>query len=118
MFLTVVYLHATPVRQGGALFCEQFCSKMEIVVNDEPIGDEQVERERSQAKRGLGDLAEDFFTSLGVTDERYKAAKVVLHLDPTCGCADRKKWLNEMGAKLGVDGVVMKMAAWLDTRKE
>ena len=69
------------------------------------------------AKRGLGDLAGDFFAAMGVTEERYKAAKVVLHLDPKCNCADRRKWLNEMGQKLGVDGVVMKMAKWMDRRK-
>ena len=68
-------------------------------------------------KPGLGDLAEAFFKSLGITEERYKAVKVKLHLDPHCNCADRKKWLNEMGAKLGVDGVVVKMAKWMDRRK-
>ncbi len=68
-------------------------------------------------KPGLGDLAEDFFRSLGITEERYRAVKVALHLDPNCGCAERKKWLNEMGAKLGVDGVIVKMAQWMDRRK-
>jgi hypothetical protein len=67
--------------------------------------------------RGLGDLAEDFFKSLGITEERYRAVKVKLHLDPKCNCADRKRWLNEVGAKLGVDGVVHKMARWLDRRQ-
>jgi len=66
---------------------------------------------------GLGDLAEDFFKSLGITEERYKSVKVTLHLDPKCNCADRKRWLNEVGAKLGVDGVVVKMAQWMDRRK-
>ena len=66
---------------------------------------------------GLGDIAEDFFKSLGITEERYKSVKVTLHLDPNCNCADRKRWLNEVGAKLGVDGVVVKMAQWMDRRK-
>lgn len=66
---------------------------------------------------GLGDLAELFFESLGITQERYRAVKVKLHLDPTCRCEDRKRWLNEVGAKLGVDGVVLKMAAWMDRRE-
>jgi hypothetical protein len=69
------------------------------------------------AKVGLGDLAEAFFKSMGVTEDRYKAVKVQLHLDPHCNCADRKRWLNEVGAQLGVDGVVMKMAKWMDRRK-
>lgn len=68
----------------------------------------------SPANRGLGDLAEDFFQSLGITQERYRAVKVKLHLDPKCNCADRKRWLNEVGAKLGIDGVVAKMAKWMD----
>lgn len=67
--------------------------------------------------RGLGDLAEAFFKSLGITEERYQAVKVSLHLDPKCNCADRKRWLNEVGAELGVNSVVVKMAQWMDRRK-
>jgi hypothetical protein len=63
---------------------------------------------------GLGDLAEAFFKSLGITEERYRSVKVALELDPNCGCAERKKWLNAMGAKLGVNSVIAKMAAWMD----
>jgi hypothetical protein len=66
---------------------------------------------------GLGDLAERFFASLGITEERYQAAKAAWHLDPKCNCADRKRWLNETGAKLGIDGVVVKLAKWLDSQK-
>lgn len=72
----------------------------------------------TQPDPGLGDLAESFFESLGITADRYRAVKVKLHLDPHCNCADRKRWLNEVGAKLGVDGVVAKMARWIDRRKE
>ena len=79
-------------------------------------GDE-LARVPQPGKRGLGDLAGEFFASLGITEERYKAVKVALYLDPNCNCADRKKWLNEMGQKLGVDGVVLKMAKWMDRRK-
>jgi len=88
------------------------------MASSEPMSDDEVHREPPPAKRGLGDLAEDFFTAMGVTEERYKAVKVVLHLDPNCNCADRKRWLNAMGEKLGVDGVVVKMAKWMDRRKE
>jgi hypothetical protein len=65
---------------------------------------------------GLGDLAAQFFASLGVTEERYRSVKVKLHLDPNCNCADRRRWLNEMGAKLGMDGVVLKLARWMDAK--
>ncbi|MGD9633662.1 MAG: hypothetical protein AB7G28_04560 [Pirellulales bacterium] len=67
---------------------------------------------------GLGDLAEAFFKSLGVTEQRYREVKVKLHLDPKCNCADRRRWLNEVGAKLGVDGVVVKLARWMDRGRE
>lgn len=70
-----------------------------------------------QGGHGLGDLAEAFFKSLGITEERYQAVKVTLHLDPKCNCADRKRWLNEVGAQLGVNSVVVKMAQWMDRRK-
>jgi hypothetical protein len=68
------------------------------------------------AKPGLGDLAGAFFASVGVTEERYRATKAALGLDPKCNCDARKKWLNEMGRRLGVDGVVVKMAGWMDRR--
>ena len=67
-------------------------------------------------KPGLGDLAGAFFAAGGVTEERYRAAKAVLGLDPKCNCDARKKWLNEMGHRLGVDGVVVRMARWMDRR--
>jgi hypothetical protein len=66
---------------------------------------------------GLGDLARAFFVSVGVTEERYRAAKESLGLDPTCRCDDRRKWLNAMGQRLGVDGVVLRMARWMDRSK-
>ncbi len=77
----------------------------------------QNENVQEPARTGLGDLAGAFFESLGVTEDRYRAVKVALHLDPKCNCADRRRWLNEVGAELGVDGVVMKMARWMDRRK-
>lgn len=73
--------------------------------------------EPPELEHGLGDLAESFFKSLGVTEDRYRAVKVKLHLDPHCNCADRKRWLNDVGAKLGVNGVVAKMARWMDRKK-
>jgi hypothetical protein len=89
------------------------------------VNDETVENEPSpdaaadlEVAPGLGDLAEAFFKSLGVTEGRYRAVKVKLHLDPKCKCADRRRWLNEVGAKLGVDGVVVKLARWMDRERE
>ena len=73
--------------------------------------------ERAPEKPGLGDLTEGFFMSLGITQERYLAVKAAIGLDPECNCDARKKWLNELGGRLGVDGVVLKMSRWLDRRK-
>jgi hypothetical protein len=81
------------------------------------MSDEELESAVAPAGRGFGDLAGEFFASLGITEDRYKAVKIALHLDPACGCADRKKWLNELGNNLGVDGAVIKMAQWMDRRK-
>ena len=67
---------------------------------------------------GLGDLAGEFFATLGVTEERYKAAKLALHLDPNCGCSGRRAWLNAMGEKLGVNGAAGRVAGWLKRRKK
>jgi hypothetical protein len=85
--------------------------------SSESSGEEPGEEPRGVGTRGLGDMAGEFFASLGITEERYKSVKVALHLDPKCNCADRRRWLNEMGQQLGVDGVVMKMARWMDRGK-
>jgi hypothetical protein len=94
------------------------CENAGMNGSDENVSHESPDNDRQAVapptKPGLGDLAEAFFTSLGITEERYRAVKVALELDPTCGCAERKKWLNAMGAKLGVNSVVAKMAAWMD----
>ena len=85
----------------------------ESMDSHQPASDDQ-QQMAPPPTRGLGDLAGDFFASLGISEERYKAAKVAMFLDPKCGCADRRKWLNELGAQLGVDHVVAKMARWMD----
>jgi hypothetical protein len=65
----------------------------------------------------LGDLAKSLFKSLGITEERYKAVKERLHLDPKCNCSGRKQWLHEVGAELGVNGVATKFMQWLKELK-
>jgi hypothetical protein len=70
--------------------------------------------ESENPSSGLGDLAAEFFASIGITEERYRNVKVAMHLDPKCNCADRRRWLNDVGAKLGIDGVVVKLAKWMD----
>jgi hypothetical protein len=51
---------------------------------------------------GLGDYTEQLLSSLGVTKDRYSAAKKLFGLAPTCNCETRKEWLNKVGAWLGL----------------
>lgn len=51
---------------------------------------------------GLGDYTEQLLSSIGVTKDRYSAAKELFGLAPTCNCETRKEWLNKVGAWLGL----------------
>jgi hypothetical protein len=66
--------------------------------NDEPIehtcGSAQVVR--------LGDKLQSALEGIGITKERWQAAKQVLHLPPTCHCEARQEWLNKLDARLGI----------------
>src|SRR5262245_14132471 len=86
--------------------CENGGMRPELSANDAAL--------HTKSQPGLGDLAAEFFLSLGISEERYRSAKAALYLDPKCGCADRRRWLNELGGQLGVDGIVVKMARWMD----
>jgi hypothetical protein len=56
----------------------------------------QARRESQANNVGLGDYTEQLLASLGVTKDRYIAAKEMFGLAPTCGCNDRKSWLNKV----------------------
>lgn len=45
---------------------------------------------------GLGDYTESLLRSIGVTKERYIAAKELFGFAPTCHCEARKEWLNHV----------------------
>lgn len=45
---------------------------------------------------GLGDYTESLLQSVGITKERYQAAKQLFGLAPTCNCDERKAWLNRV----------------------
>ena len=51
----------------------------------------------------LGDVAEKLLNHLGITQERYIETKAWLLGLPasevSCGCPDRKDWLNKLGDK-------------------
>jgi hypothetical protein len=49
---------------------------------------------------GLGDYTERMLERVGVTQDRYTKAKSLFGLAPTCGCSERKEWLNAVGAWL------------------
>lgn len=44
---------------------------------------------------GLGDRVERMLVSVGVTKDKWLAAKVAIGLPPVCGCEKRKAWLNK-----------------------
>jgi hypothetical protein len=44
----------------------------------------------------LGDKIESVLTGLGITQERWKAAKASIGLPPTCNCKSRIAWLNKL----------------------
>lgn len=50
----------------------------------------------------LGDDLETMLTALGVTKDKWKAAKQKFGLPPNCGCAARQEWLNRVSENLQV----------------
>mgnify|MGYP007100071713 CR=1 FL=1 len=66
---------------------------------------------------GLGDLTRQFFESMGITEERYKAVKEAVHLDPSCRCNARQEWLNAVGEQLGLSEAAAKFAHWFTSRR-
>lgn len=48
----------------------------------------------------FGDDLENWLASLGITKERWGAAKQALGLPPTCSCEARKQWLNRASSIL------------------
>ena len=44
----------------------------------------------------LGDITEAALRSIGITEDRYKAAKELFGMSPTCNCQKRKDWLNKV----------------------
>ena len=51
----------------------------------------------------LGDLVERGLTAIGVTKDRVEALTRTAGKPGGCGCAGRKKWLNEVGNKVQTD---------------
>ncbi len=45
---------------------------------------------------GLGDWVERQLKKIGVTEDRWGEAKAMVGLDPSCGCATRRAWLNKV----------------------
>ena len=60
----------------------------------------------------LGDAVQSFFESVGVTKERYLAAKEALNLAPECGCDYRRELLNGVGQHLGINNALTMFAEW------
>lgn len=49
-----------------------------------------------KSRPGLGDRLEKVLAAVGITQTRYKQLKAIAGYQPTCGCAARKAFLNEM----------------------
>lgn len=56
----------------------------------------KIYRQCQPATKGLGDFTENVLASIGITKDRYKAAKELFGLSPTCNCELRKQWLNRV----------------------
>lgn len=54
------------------------------------------------SRRGLGDYTEKVLKSIGITEDKYKEAKKLFGMAPTCGCRKRKEWLNKVGKHFGI----------------
>lgn len=46
-------------------------------------------------REGLGDWVEGLLSSVGITKDRYAAAKEFLGMPPDCGCNERQKQLTD-----------------------
>lgn len=51
---------------------------------------------REEADVKLGDRVEQLLASIGIIEDRYKQVKALFGLPPTCGCSQRKAWLNRV----------------------
>ena len=49
-----------------------------------------------------GDDLETALEAIGITQEKWMAAKAKLGLMPSCNCTARKEWLNKAGQELQV----------------
>lgn len=47
-------------------------------------------------RAGWGDKVEAWLKKAGITPERYTAIKAKFGLPPTCGCARRREWINNV----------------------
>lgn len=50
----------------------------------------------TRKQQGWGDYTEALLKKIGVTEDRYKAAKEAVGLAPKCNCDKRKAWLNKV----------------------
>jgi hypothetical protein len=56
----------------------------------------------SATSAGLGDLVEAGLTKVGITKERYIAAKGAVGLKRRCNCDGRREMLNRLGKAVGI----------------
>lgn len=69
------------------------CSKCGHVKRKKTLRICDPERDKANRLR-LGDRVERMFKRVGITPDKYKAAKAAVGLPPTCKCPQIKEWLN------------------------
>lgn len=84
-------------RDGDDVVCVH-CDRR--ITTDQPP--EKVHAKCKKPPWQLGDDLETMLTALGVTKDKWKAAKQKFGLPPNCGCAARQEWLNRVSENLQV----------------
>lgn len=60
------------------------------------------QRRPENSNQRIGDQVEAALVSIGITKERYAAAKAVVGLPRPCNCSERRAWLNRLDLQLGI----------------
>lgn len=79
----------------GVAVCTE-CGRRVTVFGDVSTIYSQCGQAQPQPQPGLGDYVEGLLQSVGITKERYKAAKELFGLPPNCSCDSRREWLNRV----------------------
>lgn len=97
------------LTDGKTLWGCRACHWTHVAHDDQPI---EHRCGRPEVVR-LGDKIEGALASLGVTQDRWLAAKESLGLPATCNCDARRDWLNRLDEQLGLGEKLNKLTSFL-----